>query len=394
MNTNSFWDYAAIVRKRLWVVLLLFAATMIIILARAWSTPLAYSASMLLQVMPLESEEVPLFTRTTGTTSTSSDVILFQFETAVRSQGVALRTIADTGVSVSPAALLERVDFQREPGGDLASVIVTADSPQDAERVVQTHVKNALAELRSGRTRALITTGKFLHSELDNAEAELQTARDELRRFKLTNSVDSLEKEILAAQDANRNLRSAQESADMEAQRLTAMATELERQSAAAQAKAAAAPPESDEAASWLRLARDLYQTAINRRVEAAGQKSMQASYYTTLSEHENRLALLITLTEEYVHLEDVVREKETTRDFLAGKAREADLKERQSQTVGYLEIVGEPHTASAPLTAYTLRIALLGGALSLVAGIVLVFVLEFLAQTLRQTPKRPAPKA
>jgi len=240
----------------------------------------------------------------------------------------------------------------------------------------------------------LITTGKFLHSELDNAEAELQTARDELRRFKLTNSVDSLEKEILAAQDANRNLRSAQESADMEAQRLTAMATELERQSAAAQAKAAAAPPESDEAASWLRLARDLYQTAINRRVEAAGQKSMQASYYTTLSEHENRLALLITLTEEYVHLEDVVREKETTRDFLAGKAREADLKERQSQTVGYLEIVGEPHTASAPLTAYTLRIALLGGALSLVAGIVLVFVLEFLAQTLRQTPKRPAPKA
>jgi len=394
MNTNSFWDYAAIVRKRLWVVLLLFAATMIIILARAWSTPLAYSASMLLQVMPLESEEVPLFTRTTGTTSTSSDVILFQFETAVRSQGVALRTIADTGVSVSPAALLERVDFQREPGGDLASVIVTADSPQDAERVVQAHVKNALAELRSGRTRALITTGKFLHSELDNAEAELQTARDELRRFKLTNSVDSLEKEILAAQDANRNLRSAQESADMEAQRLTAMATELERQSAAAQAKAAAAPPESDEAASWLRLARDLYQTAINRRVEAAGQKSMQASYYTTLSEHENRLALLITLTEEYVHLEDVVREKETTRDFLAGKAREADLKERQSQTVGYLEIVGEPHTASAPLTAYTLRIALLGGALSLVAGIVLVFVLEFLAQTLRQTPKRPAPKA
>jgi len=394
MNTNSFWDYAAIVRKRLWVVLLLFAATMIIILARAWSTPPAYSASMLLQVMPLESEEVPLFTRTTGTTSTSSDVILFQFETAVRSQGVALRTIADTGVSVSPAALLERVDFQREPGGDLASVIVTADSPQDAERVVQAHVKNALAELRSGRTRALITTGKFLHSELDNAEAELQTARDELRRFKLTNSVDSLEKEILAAQDANRNLRSAQESADMEAQRLTAMATELERQSAAAQAKAAAAPPESDEAASWLRLARDLYQTAINRRVEAAGQKSMQASYYTTLSEHENRLALLITLTEEYVHLEDVVREKETTRDFLAGKAREADLKERQSQTVGYLEIVGEPHTASAPLTAYTLRIALLGGALSLVAGIVLVFVLEFLAQTLRQTPKRPAPKA
>ena len=394
MNTNSFWDYAAIVRKRLWVVLLLFAATMIIILARAWSTPPAYSASMLLQVMPLESEEVPLFTRTTGTTSTSSDVILFQFETAVRSQGVALRTIADTGVSVSPAALLERVDFQREPGGDLASVIVTADSPQDAERVVQAHVKNALAELRSGRTRALITTGKFLHSELDNAEAELQTARDELRRFKLTNSVDSLEKEILAAQDANRNLRSAQESADMEAQRLTAMATELERQSAAAQAKAAAAPPESDEAASWLRLARDLYQTAINRRVEAAGQKSMQASYYTTLSEHENRLALLITLTEEYEHLQDVVREKETTRDFLAGKAREADLKERQSQTVGYLEIVGEPHTASAPLTAYTLRIALLGGALSLVAGIVLVFVLEFLAQTLRQTPKRPAPKA
>ncbi len=60
---TSVWSYLAVLRKRLWLILLLFAVTMVVILVRAWRTPPAYASSTVLQVMPLESEEVTLFAR-------------------------------------------------------------------------------------------------------------------------------------------------------------------------------------------------------------------------------------------------------------------------------------------------------------------------------------------
>jgi len=390
MKTNDFWRYVAILRKRLWVILLLFAATMIMILAYVWTTPPTYSASMLLQVIPLEPVEVPLFTRTsTVSTADINDLIMFQFETAVRSQTVALRTIADTGVNMSTDELLHGVNFRREPGGEFVTVSVQASTPQEAERLVTVHVDNALDALRRGRTRPLITTGKFLKTALSNANQALETARADLLHFKLANGFESLERATQAEQDTLRALHSAQENARLEVQRMNAMAKELERQSKDAQAKAEAAPKDSTEAAQWAKLAYELQQAAINRRVDAAGQDAVQASYYTILSQHENNLATLITLNEKYQQLQDIVREKEDSRDFLAGKVREADLKESQSSTVGYMQVIGTPNTARSPLAARMVRIALLGSALSLVAGVVLAFVLEFLSQVWRPPANR-----
>ena len=64
METNSMASYLAVIRKRLWVILLVFAATMAIILVRAWQTPPAYRSTVSLAIIPSDPAEVTLFSRT------------------------------------------------------------------------------------------------------------------------------------------------------------------------------------------------------------------------------------------------------------------------------------------------------------------------------------------
>jgi hypothetical protein len=62
-----------------------------------------------------------------------------------------------------------------------------------------------------------------------------------------------------------------------------------------------------------------------------------------------------------------------------SNKANEARLKQQQGLNVGYLKIVEPARRPDQPLPNRTLQIALVGGALSLVAGVVLAFIFEFI---------------
>lgn len=404
METSSTWRYLAVIRKRLWLVLLLFAATMVIILVRAWSAPPTYRSSLTLQVIPLEPEEVPLFTRTsTMSTADLNDLTLFQFTNATRSTSVALRAIAAAGVNISPGELLDGLQITRDPSGDKITVSVAARDPLDAQKLVVAQVEQALAELQQTRSLPVVATGKFLETELATADRDLAAAKDDLLRFRLANNMESVEREINAEQDAIRALSSTREAADVEAQRLIAMAVELERQSKEAETKAQeaearvklaaekkeAAPEDVANADTWRQLAQELVRTANNRRVDAAGQRQLAVGYAGLISQHQSNLTSLITLGGQYQKLQDAVKERQDTRDFLAGKVLEARLKQAQSQNVGYLQAVGEPVTPGGQVSTRTLEIAIIGGGLSLVAGIVLAFLLEFLEQMVRQKPQR-----
>jgi uncharacterized protein involved in exopolysaccharide biosynthesis len=403
-TSNSIWRYLAVIRKRLWIILLLFAATMVIILVRAWSMPPVYRSSLTLQVIPLEPEEVTLFTRTnTISMADLNDLTLFQFTNAARRSSVALRAIEAAGVNISPGELLDGLQITRDPSGDKITVSVTARDPQAAQQLVVTQVEEAQAELRQTRSLPAVVTGKFLETELTSADRDLATAKDELLRFKLANNMESVEREINAEQDAIRSVSGTREAADVEAQRLVAMAEELERQSKeaetkaqeaearvkAATAKKQEAPDDVEAAAVWHQVAQDLARTGGNRRADAAGQRAVGVGYTGLVSQHQSNLTSLITLGGQHQKLLDAVKERQDARDFLAGKVLEARLKQAQSQNVGYLQVVGEPVTPGGQVSTRTLEIAIIGGGLSLVAGIVLVFLLEFLEQTVRQRPQR-----
>ncbi len=395
MDTTSFWTYLAVIRRRLWVVLLLFAATMVIILGRHWLTPPVYQSSVVLQVLPLEPEEVTLYTRLNTSSQTDLiDLIFYQFSYLVRSTQIAQQTVAKTDAHITVDELVESVSVVRDPRGDLLTVSVTAGSPEEAEALLVEQVDLSLAELRQSRARPSETTGRFLDTELATAEQELDAAQEEILRFKLANGLEYVDREITAEQDAIRGLAAAQEEAVIEVERLGAMVEMLEKQAQDARAQAAAAPEGSAEAAYWNSRVQELGISAAERRTEAVGQQTRADSAYALLAKHQTNLASLMTISGKQQKLTEVVQEKQDNRDFLSAKAREAQLKVSQSRNIGYLQVVGSPSTPRSQLSTRTLRTALLGGGLSLIAGVILVFVLEFLEQTLRRTPTRPREQA
>ncbi len=268
-------------------------------------------------------------------------------------------------------------------------MFATAGTPEEAEQILVKQVELALQQYRESRARPAVASGRFLETELDTAERELENARAELLRFKLDTGFEYLDREIVAEQDTIRQLSAAQEQANIEVQRLEAVMRELQSQRDAAEAAAAAVPADSPQAAALQARLSSLDTQIAERTVEVAGQRQRAAASFSLLAEHQTNLASLITLTGQSQQLQDLVQEKQDTRDFLADKAREARLKQSQSENVGYLQVIQPPTTPQSRISTRTLQIALLGGGLSLVVGGLLAFLLEFVEQTVRTMPRR-----
>ena len=92
--------------------------------------------------------------------------------------------------------------------------------------------------------------------------------------------------------------------------------------------------------------------------------------------------------------MQDTLKQRQDNRDFIAGKLRETSLRQDQADAVGYLQVLGVPTTPKTQLPSRTLQIALLGAAAGILAGIVLVFFLEFLEQSLKRKPNDKATSA
>jgi uncharacterized protein involved in exopolysaccharide biosynthesis len=391
METN-FWTYLAVLKRRFWVILLLVAATMAVILGRAWTTPPAYRSSTMLQVIPLEPEEVTLFTRlNTVSPADTIDLILFQFESLVRSPRIAQQVVSELGVDASASEIAGSVLVTRDPAGDLITVSVTADSPEAAEQALQKQVDLALADFRESRARPSMASGRFLQTELDAAELELDAARAAVLQFKLDNRVESFDRELANQEQAIRDLRAARQAAELGIKRSEAAIAELEKQREAAQKALAAAPADSPAATTAAQRLRDLENQTAAERVAVASRQAEAEGLAPLLAERETGMASLINLSGQYQQLVDALRERQDDRDFLAGKVREAQLKESQSRSIGYLQVVSPPSTPRSQVPTRTLQTALLGALLALVAGAVLVFALEFIERALRNTPRPTA---
>lgn len=392
METN-FWTYVAVLKRRFWVILLLLAATMAVILGRAWTTPPAYRSSTVLQIIPLEPEEVTLFTRLNTVSSADTiDLIVYQFDNLIKNARIAQQTLSETGVKMTTGDVLAGMTLERDPSGDLVTVSAVATNPDDAEKLLQKQVDLALQEFRGSRARPSEASGKFLETELIQAEKDLQSARDAVLQFKLDNQVDSLDRGLAAEEQSIRDLLTARQTAEIEIKRREAAVKELERQSAEAQKTAADAAANTPAAAQANQRVQELARDISDARVQMVSQQAQVDASAALLAERQGALAGLITLGGKYQALLDTVQEKLDSRDFLAGKVREARLKESQSRNIGYLQVVTPPSTPRTQLPTRTAQTALLGAVLSIVAGGILVFVLEFVERTLRHSPRPPQP--
>lgn len=384
-HKSDFGQQLAVFRKRLWMIVLLFAVTMIAILAQALSAPPTYRATVRLQVIPMESEQVALYGQPPA--GANVDLTAFVFREVVSSGTVAWRTIGQLGLSMNAEQLLRKISASQQ--NDFVTVTAEADSPQLAEAIVTAQVENALAQYRDDRMRPTTFLREFVEAQLTEAEQALAKSQAALEDFKLQHGFDSLERETAAYQDAIRNLRREQDATALVITQLRARIKVLEAEIKASEAAAQKATEGSDERGLALRRASEQAAAVASLRGELAAQEALHLEYDTIIKRWETELTSLIALGNEYIRLNNAVTQAQSARDFLVNKVLEARLKEQQAQNVGYLRIVEPARRPDQPVPSRTLQIALVGGLLSLVVGAAFALLFEMVESATKTRPER-----
>lgn len=375
----------AVFRKRLWMIVLLFAVTMVVILVQALSAPPTYRATVRLQVIPMESEQVALYGQ--PPVGANVDLTAFVFREVVRSGTVAWRTIGQLGLSMDAEQLLRNITASQQ--NDFVTVTAEADSPQLAQTIVTAQVENALAQYRDDRIRPTTSLREFVEAQLADAEQALAQSQAALEQFKVEHGFDSLERETAAYQDTIRSLHRERDAVVLVMAQLRARIRVLEDEIKASTAAAQSAAVGSDERALALRRASEQAATLASLRGELAAQEALYLEYDATIKRWETELTSLIGLGNEYARLTGAVARAQGTRDFLFNKVLEAQLKEQQAQNVGYLRVVEPARRPDQPVPSRTLQIALVGGLLSLVVGAVLALLFEMIESAMKTRPER-----
>ena len=401
----------AILRRRWWLIALLMAGAVGVTLLVTLTAPPVYRSSLRLQALALDEQEVTLYTNLRAL-GADEQILLTQnnFSDVLNSPLIAWRTISDLGLDTSADDLIRNLTVTAS--GDFVTVAYEADSPQVAFDVLTRHVENALDHYNSLRARPASATGQFLQGELAAQNEVLMGAQDALLQFQLEHSVGDLTREINAVQDVLRGLESTRDAAQVEASRADALASrwnqwaaDAEDQLAQAQeelagltatatpvegTEAEAAPPVSEAEIAVLQDQIDRLQaqaqerrgTAQSEQANAAAQRAAVAAQETLISQRSADLTQLISLSSEYSALVTDVQTAQADFEFLRAKAAEARLKERQATDVGSLQVVETAALPTTPAPSPVLRLTLLAALVSLLLGLMLALLLEFVSPT------------
>jgi uncharacterized protein involved in exopolysaccharide biosynthesis len=377
--------YFRIVWKRAWLILVTLAATIGIILLNSFTSEPAYRATVRLQVIASEAGEVALFSQfRTGVAQDEIAAAQQDFIGALRRPIVAWQTIADLNMSINASDILNNLTAGTEE--DFINISYESPNPRDVEAVVTKLVDNALKYYRESRAKRSIVLREFIATEMEGAKSLLASAKDQVQQFKLRNNLSLLERELTAYQDEIRSLSLTRDQAallaEQSAKEAELLDTEALRNSGLADA--AAARNATATATYYTGLARDFATKAVEARVEAQSQQLAKIKYDQIVVDRENRLLGLIALSGEMDSLQASLVRAQANYDFLASKFDEAQLKERQSLNAGFIQIVEPARQPDRPAALNTTRWLIVGGALALLVGIILAFVLEFIESLAR----------
>jgi uncharacterized protein involved in exopolysaccharide biosynthesis len=125
-------NYGAIIRRWFWLILLLVVVTIAVIYYLSFTAPPVYQASVTLQVIAQEPEEVALFTPLRGTgTEEQIRAVRGQFVSILESTTIAWRTIGELDLNISARQLLEDITVRQED--EFVTVMAQAVGPRAAE---------------------------------------------------------------------------------------------------------------------------------------------------------------------------------------------------------------------------------------------------------------------
>ena len=323
-----------------------------------------YRAFVKLQVIAPEPQEVSLFAQARPVGSREEIVAVEQqFDAALRSAYVAWQTIADLNLGISAAELLDGLSVFAD--GEFLNVTFVQDDPMLVEAIATKHVENAFAYYAEIRSKPSTVALQFIQEELAEAEKALTAAQAALLEFKIEHNVDSLPREISAIQDQLRELRL--DHARLAAERENAQAisdTYIEE---------ATKTGSTESAVSYQRL-------ATGQDATVAGIEAQEAEYDRLITQQEAVLVELLNLTTEYESLLRGVSRVQSNYNFLTGKESEARLKQSQATNVSFIQIIEPARMPDRPAPSRTPKMLMVGALVSLIGGILLAFILEFLS--------------
>lgn len=328
--------YWSIIRKRLWLILILVASTMGTTLIISYMQRPVYQASVKFRVTAPPPADVSLFS---GRYNPVEDLVSTRnsFIDVLTDRAVARQVIETLQLSMDPEELqasttVEKVELQvqsssKESQSDsgLMKVNVRNSDPDLAATLVNTLIETALQRYGEIRARPKTMSREFISLQLKDTRQELNQAQEALIVFQVENKIGALPQAIASQQALIYDLRKQRDQA------------------------------------------------------YAQGHLQEVAGYDQLILERQVELQDLVRLGSEYARLEAAVEQGKSTYGFLLEKETEAKLKENETLTLGFMEVSGPAKSPSRPLPRVKMSFLALGGVLSLIVGVMVAFIWNYL---------------
>lgn len=332
MTIQELLVYWRVIKKRLWLIALLVGTTVGTILLVAMLAKPTYRSTTSFQVTTPLPAEVALVTD--FRTDTSRDELAYtrsNFLALIQSEFVAGEVASQLNLPMDAEELMKQVVIEVAPDSDFVHLRVVAQDPQQAADIANTLVETAAKRFAEMSSVSFTTNREVILRQLERRKAELDVARAMLVQFLIDNSIGSFEGVLI---DQERLLTSAR------AHRDDAM---------------------------------------------AEGKVDVAANYDRIIVRREQELQERVQLSAKYDDLRLEVNRLETTYSNLLSKEIEAELKEDVILSAKFVRVI-PARVPSNPLPRIDFRIVLIGVALSLAVGILVAFILEYMA-THKETP-------
>jgi uncharacterized protein involved in exopolysaccharide biosynthesis len=319
--------YLRIIRKWWWVIVLLFMATVGTMLAVAFLSETQYEAIVTVQVSAPPPQEVPLYSQfgrqalndEIEQTRASFNEFLLEGDAPYR----AIETLPD--ISMSGSDLRDRIAVDIPINSQLLRIGVRASDPETAALLANTLVETGLRQYGQLLAQPTASTRNFIEQELEAVREELKTAEAELIQFQVNNKVGNLNSAINGQYDLIRSLRMQSDLARIEGDITKAQAIE---------------------------------KTILAREVE---------------------LQNMLGLSAEYAELAGHVERARSTYNFLLDRRAEAQIKENQILESSYIQVITPARPPHRPVSAVNSKLIVLGAVASILTGVLLTFLLEYL---------------
>jgi uncharacterized protein involved in exopolysaccharide biosynthesis len=327
MDYQEIIRYLQVVRKWWWLIAILAVTTVGTLLAIAFLTETVYEATATLQVSAPPPQEVPLYSEF-GRQALRAEIeqtqnSLSEFLRAGDVAGSVIRSLSD--VPMRTRELRDNIFIEIPKDSELMFVSVHAPEPELAAVLANAVVEHGLDGYGRLRAQPTINTRSFIESELDSAGQELSTAENDLVQFQIMNKLGDLKKMMSDQQDLIKALR---------------LQSDLER---------------------------------------SRGDIGKVQAIDAVIQMREVELQNLVGLSAEYSQLNDRVGRARDTYTFLLDKKVEAQVKENQILALSSIQVITPARPPGSPVSAVQAEIVALGGIASVMTGILLAFLMEYL---------------